>query len=173
MASLGWIQALLVQPGSDQRVGPGPAAAGVQGDARVGHRRDAHRGERARDAIRAGLPRRVDVFPRRHEGGCERPAAARPARLAPRAGCHLSLGRRRARRAPVTTPTRQAVALVALGAALLAASYPPFRLPVVSFLAVAATVVLLRRVELERDTGGALAGVVGVGCGTQDPLLDL
>src|SRR5256886_9061850 len=134
----------------------GPAAAGVQGDARVGHRRDAHRGERARDAVRAVLPRRVDVFPRRDEGGCERPAAARPARPAPRAGCHLSLGRRRARRTPVTTPTRQAAALVALGAALLAASYPPFRLPVVSFLAVAPAGSPFRRFESPWGPGGAL-----------------
>ena len=53
-------------------------------------------------------------------------------------------------------PTRQAAALVVLGAVLLAASYPPFPLPVLSFLAVAPAVVLLRRFEGERDPRGAL-----------------
>jgi apolipoprotein N-acyltransferase len=53
-------------------------------------------------------------------------------------------------------PTRQAAALVALGAALLAASYPPFHLPLLSFLAVAPAVVLVRRFESERDPRGAL-----------------
>jgi apolipoprotein N-acyltransferase len=56
----------------------------------------------------------------------------------------------------VTTPNRQAAALVALGAVLLAASYPPFRFPVLSFLAVVPAVVLLRRFERERDPRGAL-----------------
>src|SRR6266513_3030276 len=53
-------------------------------------------------------------------------------------------------------PTRQAAAFVALGAVLLAASYPPFPLPVVSFLAVAPAVILLRRFEGERDPRAAL-----------------
>ena len=53
-------------------------------------------------------------------------------------------------------PTRQAAALVALGAALLAASYPPFHLPLLSFLAAAPAVVLMRRFESERDPRGAL-----------------
>jgi apolipoprotein N-acyltransferase len=43
-----------------------------------------------------------------------------------------------------------------LGAVLLAASYPPFRLPVLSFVAVAPAVILLRRLELEHDLRGAL-----------------
>src|SRR6266850_4336270 len=171
LASHGRGRALLVRPGRDQGVGPGPAVAGVQGDARVDHRRDAHWGKRARDAVRAVVPRRVDVFPRRDEGGCERPAAARPTRIAPRAGCRLSLGRRRARRAPVTTPTRHAAALVALGAALLAASYPPFRLPVLSFLALTPAVVLLRRFESERDLRGAMRWGFWYGFVTQGAVL--
>ena len=56
----------------------------------------------------------------------------------------------------MTTPTRQAAALVALGAVLLAASYPPFRFPALSFLAVAPAVVLLRRFERENDPRDAL-----------------
>jgi len=71
----------------------------------------------------------------------------------------------------VTTPTRQAVALVALGAALLAASYPPFRLPVVSFLAVAPAVVLLRRFEREGDPRGALRWGFWYGFVTQGAVL--
>jgi apolipoprotein N-acyltransferase len=51
---------------------------------------------------------------------------------------------------------RGAAALVTLGAVLLAASYPPFRLPVLSFVAVAPAVILLRRLELEHDLRGAL-----------------
>jgi len=58
----------------------------------------------------------------------------------------------------VTTPTpgRRVVALVALGAALLTASYPPFRLPILSFVAVTPAVVLLRALERERAFGAAL-----------------
>jgi apolipoprotein N-acyltransferase len=56
----------------------------------------------------------------------------------------------------VTASNRPATALVALGAVLLAASYPPFPLPVLSFCAVAPAVVLLRRLERERDPRGAL-----------------
>lgn len=49
-----------------------------------------------------------------------------------------------------------AVRLVALGAVLLAASYPPFHLPVLSFVALAPAVVLLRRLERTADLRGAL-----------------
>ena len=71
----------------------------------------------------------------------------------------------------MTTPTRQAAALVALGTVLLAASYPPFRLPVVSFLAVAPAVVLLRRFESERDPGGAVRWGFWYGCVVQGAVL--
>jgi len=71
----------------------------------------------------------------------------------------------------VTTPTRRAAALVALGAALLAASYPPFRLPVVSFLALAPAVVLLRRCESEHDPRGALRWGFWYGFVTQGAVL--
>ena len=71
----------------------------------------------------------------------------------------------------MTTPTRQAAALVALGTVLLAASYPPFRLPVVSFLAVAPAVVLLRRFESERDPGGAVRWGFWYGFVTQGAVL--
>jgi apolipoprotein N-acyltransferase len=71
----------------------------------------------------------------------------------------------------VTTPTRQAAALVALGAALLAASYPPFCLPVLSFLALAPAVVLLRRFESERDPRGALRWGFCYGFVTQGAVL--
>jgi apolipoprotein N-acyltransferase len=54
------------------------------------------------------------------------------------------------------SPTRRAAALVVFGAAMLAASYPPFRFPVLSFVAVAPAVILLRRFEQERDLHGAL-----------------
>jgi apolipoprotein N-acyltransferase len=56
----------------------------------------------------------------------------------------------------VSPATRASAALVALGAVLLALSYPPFRLPLVSFVAVAPAVVLLRRCEREQDLRGAL-----------------
>ena len=71
----------------------------------------------------------------------------------------------------MTTPTRRAAALVALGAALLAASYPPFRLPVVSFLALAPAVVLLRRCESEHDPRGALRWGFWYGFVTQGAVL--
>lgn len=71
----------------------------------------------------------------------------------------------------MTTPTRQAAALVALGAVLLAASYPPFRLPVLSFLALAPAVVLLRRFERERDLRGALRWGFSYGFVTQGAVL--
>ncbi|HYL56183.1 MAG TPA: apolipoprotein N-acyltransferase [Gemmatimonadales bacterium] len=54
------------------------------------------------------------------------------------------------------SPTRRAAALVVVGAALLAASYPPFDLPVLSFVAVAPAVILLRRFEPGHDLRGAL-----------------
>ena len=54
------------------------------------------------------------------------------------------------------SPSRRAAALVVFGAGLLAASYPPFRFPVLSFVAVAPAVILLRRFEQERDLRGAL-----------------
>jgi apolipoprotein N-acyltransferase len=71
----------------------------------------------------------------------------------------------------VTTPTRQAAALVALGAALLAASYPPFRLPVLSFLALTPAVVLLRRFESDRDLRGAMRWGFWYGFVTQGAVL--
>ncbi|HXI63389.1 MAG TPA: apolipoprotein N-acyltransferase [Gemmatimonadales bacterium] len=54
------------------------------------------------------------------------------------------------------SPTRRAAALVVVGAALLAASYPPFDLPVLSFVAVAPAVILLRHLEQAHDLRGAL-----------------
>ena len=71
----------------------------------------------------------------------------------------------------MTSPTRQAGTLVALGAVLLAASYPPFRLPVLSVLAVAPAVVLLRRFEGERDLRGALRWGFWYGFVTQGAVL--
>ena len=71
----------------------------------------------------------------------------------------------------MTTPTRHAAALVALGAALLATSYPPFRLPVVSFLAIAPAVILLRRFERERDGRGAVRWGFWYGFVTQGAVL--
>ena len=56
----------------------------------------------------------------------------------------------------MTGPSRRAALLIALGAALLTTSYPPFRLPVVSFLAVAPAILLLRELELEGDLPRAL-----------------
>ncbi|HZH79795.1 MAG TPA: hypothetical protein VFD68_00720, partial [Gemmatimonadales bacterium] len=54
------------------------------------------------------------------------------------------------------SPTRRAAALVVVGAALLAASYPPFDLPVLSFVAVAPAVILVRGFALAGDLRGAL-----------------
>ena len=56
----------------------------------------------------------------------------------------------------MTVPARRVAALIALGAALLVASYPPFRFPILSFVAVTPAVVLLRLLERERDFGAAL-----------------
>jgi len=49
-----------------------------------------------------------------------------------------------------------AASLIALGALLAAASYPPFNLPILSFVAVAPAVVLLRECERDRDPRRAL-----------------
>lgn len=56
----------------------------------------------------------------------------------------------------MTVPGRRVAALVALGAALLTASYPPFRFPILSFVAITPAVVLLRMLEGQRDLGAAL-----------------
>jgi len=69
------------------------------------------------------------------------------------------------------SPTRRAAALVVVGAALLAASYPPFSLPVVSFLAVVPAVILLRRFEQARDPRGALRWGFWYGFVTQGAVL--
>src|SRR5690348_18424753 len=61
--------------------------------------------------------------------------------------------------------------LVALGAALLAASYPPFHLPFLSFVAIAPAVVLVRRLEQRRDPGGALRWGFWYGFVTQGAVL--
>ena len=53
-------------------------------------------------------------------------------------------------------PSRRAALLIALGGVLQALSYPPFRLPVLSFVAVTPAVVLLRERELEPDLRGTL-----------------
>ena len=62
-------------------------------------------------------------------------------------------------------------ALVALGAALLAASYPPFRLPLLSFVALAPAVVLFRRLEQQNDLRGALRWGFWYGFVTQGAVL--
>jgi len=62
-------------------------------------------------------------------------------------------------------------ALVAIGAALLVASYPPFRLPLLSFVAVAPAIVLLRRLEQEGDVRGALRWGFVYGFVTQGAVL--
>jgi apolipoprotein N-acyltransferase len=63
------------------------------------------------------------------------------------------------------------VKLVALGAALLVASYPPFHLPFLSFVAIVPAVVLVRRLERERDLRGALRWGFWYGFATQAALL--
>src|SRR5256885_813744 len=80
-------------------------------------------------------------------GGC----AARPAGPPSGARRRVPLGRRRARRAAVTGSSRRAAVLIALGAALLALSYPPFRFPLLSFVAVAPAVVLVRELGAAAD----------------------
>src|SRR5881396_3112324 len=95
----------------------------------------------------------MDLLSRGDAGGRERAAAARPAGAAPRAGGRVPLGGRRTRRTAVMT---RAAVLIAAGAILLVASYPPFHLPIVSFVAVAPAVVLLRQLEREGDVRRAL-----------------
>jgi apolipoprotein N-acyltransferase len=56
----------------------------------------------------------------------------------------------------VIGPPRRAIGPIALGAVALAASYPPFHLPVLSFVAVAPAVLLIRQAAREEDPGGAL-----------------
>ena len=56
----------------------------------------------------------------------------------------------------MTAPSRRTVGLIALGAGLLVASYPPFHLPILSFVAATPAVVLLRQVVRERDFRRAL-----------------
>src|SRR5438045_4900180 len=108
----------------------------------------------------------MDVFSRGHQGRRERTPAARPAGPAPRARGRLPLRRRRPRRAAVNPAS-----LVAIGAALLVASYPPFRLPLLSFVAVAPAIVLVRRLEPEGDTRGALRWGFAYGVVTQGAVL--
>ncbi len=52
-------------------------------------------------------------------------------------------------------PPRRAVGPIGLGAIALAASYPPFSLPILSFVAVAPAVLLIRQAVREEDTAGA------------------
>jgi apolipoprotein N-acyltransferase len=56
----------------------------------------------------------------------------------------------------VTAPARRAAGLIALGAVLLAASYPPFSLPILSFFAVTPAVVLVRELARAEDFRGAV-----------------
>ena len=69
------------------------------------------------------------------------------------------------------SPNRRSAALVLIGAALLAASYPPFRLPLLSFVAAAPAIVLLRRLEQEGDARGALRWGFAYGFVTQGAVL--
>lgn len=62
-------------------------------------------------------------------------------------------------------------ALVAFGAALLAASYPPFRFPLLSFVALVPAVALLRRLEQQNDLRGALRWGFWYGFVTQGAVL--
>ncbi len=71
----------------------------------------------------------------------------------------------------MTGPSRRAALLIALGAALLTTSYPPFRLPVVSFLAVAPAILLLRELEREGDARRALRLGFWYGFATQGLVL--
>ncbi|HKW42381.1 MAG TPA: apolipoprotein N-acyltransferase [Gemmatimonadales bacterium] len=61
--------------------------------------------------------------------------------------------------------------LVAAGAALLVASYPPFRLPFLSFVAIAPAVLLVQRFERERDLRGALRWGFWYGFASQGAVL--
>jgi len=71
----------------------------------------------------------------------------------------------------VSPANRRSAALVAVGAALLAASYPPFRLPLLSFVAAAPAILLLRRLEQEDDARGALRWGFAYGFVTQGAVL--
>jgi apolipoprotein N-acyltransferase len=55
----------------------------------------------------------------------------------------------------VIGPPRRAIGPIALGAVALAASYPPFKLPFLSFVAVTPAVLLIRQAVREEDVGGA------------------
>ena len=67
--------------------------------------------------------------------------------------------------------TRRAAILVAVGAVLLVASYPPFHLPFLSFVAITPAVVLVRELERERDLRGALRWGFWYGFATQGAVL--
>lgn len=54
-------------------------------------------------------------------------------------------------------PARRAIGPIALGAVALAASYPPFKLPFLSFVAVTPAVLLIRQAVREEDVGGAFS----------------
>jgi len=69
------------------------------------------------------------------------------------------------------TPARRAGVLIAAGAMLLVASYPPFRLPVLSFVALAPAVVLLRQLEREQDARRAVLWGFWYGFATQGAVL--
>ena len=56
----------------------------------------------------------------------------------------------------MTGPSRRAAVLIALGAALLALSYPPFPFPLLSFVALAPAVVLVRQLAAAGDLPRAL-----------------
>ena len=53
-------------------------------------------------------------------------------------------------------PARRAAGLVAAGSALLGASYPPFHIPLCSFIALTPAVLLLAQLERDRDTRRAV-----------------
>src|SRR5881398_1759563 len=156
LASPGRRRAVLVRSRRDQGLSHRPAAAGLQGRSWDRHRRHPHGRERTRDAVRPVLPRRVDVFPRRHQRRRQRAPAPRPVGPPPGARRGLPLGRRRARRVAVTGPSRRTGVLIALGAVLLALSYPPFHIPVLSFVAVTPAVLLVRELEAAADSRRAL-----------------
>jgi apolipoprotein N-acyltransferase len=61
--------------------------------------------------------------------------------------------------------------LIAAGALLLAGSYPPFRLPALSFVALVPAVLLLRRLERAQDARGALRCGFWYGVATQGLVL--
>ena len=66
---------------------------------------------------------------------------------------------------------RRAALLCAAGALLLTASYPPFDLPALSFLAIAPAVVLLRSAVDQGDPGRAFRWGLAYGAATQGLLL--